>query len=74
MSAALNNTIKYSSTAHATTQALYGFRTRETFDLLRAYDLKILTTQLPLLQKHRLLDHYLLQHLLPDVLSIASVS
>lgn len=32
MSAALNNTIKYSSTAHATTQALYGFRTHETFD------------------------------------------
>ena len=39
MSAALNNTIKYSSTAHATTQALYGFRTREKFDLLRLEDL-----------------------------------
>ena len=34
MSAAPNNTINYSSTAHATTQALYGFRTHETFDLL----------------------------------------
>ena len=39
MSAALNNIIKYSSTAHATTQAIYGFRTRETFSLLRFEDL-----------------------------------
>ena len=35
MSGALNNTIDYSSTAHATTQVLYGFRIREAFDLLR---------------------------------------
>ena len=38
MLAPLNNTIKYSSTAYATTQVLYGFRTREAFNLLRLED------------------------------------
>ena len=38
MSAALNNSIKYSSTAQAPTQVLYGFRTREALDLLRIED------------------------------------
>ena len=33
--AALNNLIKYSSTALAPTQILYGFKTREALDLLR---------------------------------------
>ena len=34
--AALNNSIKYSSTSLAPTQIMYGFRTREALDLLRA--------------------------------------
>lgn len=38
MSAALNNSIKYSSTVRAPTQVLYGFRTREALDLLRIED------------------------------------
>ena len=38
MSAALNNSTKYSSTALAPTQVLYGFRTREALDLLRIED------------------------------------
>ena len=38
MSAALNNSIKYSSTAQAPTQILYGFKTREALDLLRIED------------------------------------
>ena len=36
MSAALNNSTKYSSTALALTQVMYGFRTREALDLLRS--------------------------------------
>ena len=35
MSALLNNSIKYSSTALAPTQIIYGFKTREALDLLR---------------------------------------
>ena len=35
MTAALNNSTKYSSTVRATTQVLYGFQTREALDLLR---------------------------------------
>lgn len=38
MSAALNNSTKYSSTSLAPTQVLYGFRTREALDLLRLED------------------------------------
>ena len=38
MSAALNNSIKYSSTSLAPTQVMYGFRTREALDLLRSED------------------------------------
>ena len=38
MSAALNNSVKYSSTALAPTQVMYGFRTREALDLLRSED------------------------------------
>lgn len=38
MSAALNNSVKYSSTAQAPTQVLYGFKTREALDLLRIED------------------------------------
>ncbi len=38
MSAALNNSTKYSSTIRAPTQVLYGFRTREALDLLRIED------------------------------------
>ena len=38
MSAALNNSIKYSSTSLAPTQVIYGFRTREALNLLRSED------------------------------------
>ena len=38
MSASLNNSTKYSSTAQSPTQVLYGFRTREALDLLRFDD------------------------------------
>ncbi len=38
MSAALNNSVKYSSTTQTPTQVLYGFRTREALDLLRIDD------------------------------------
>ena len=38
MSAALNNSTKYSSTNRTPTQVLYGFRTREALDLLRIED------------------------------------
>ena len=39
ISAALNNSIKYSSTSQSPTQVLYDFRTREALDLLRIDDL-----------------------------------
>ena len=38
MSAALNNSTKYSSTNRTPTQLIYGFRTREALDLLRIDD------------------------------------
>ena len=44
MSASLNNSTKYSSTAKAPTQILYGFRTREALDLLRLDDPDAATT------------------------------
>ena len=41
MSAALNNSIKYSFTIRAPTQILYEFRIREALDLLRIEDSEV---------------------------------